>query len=88
MTVPQSKWGGEPGWPSEYRVLLSCASHMIYADLMCDTVYGSQDEAYGFGYQMERANGYEFEVMRKSPDGRWLSRKHEEAIQVIRRRWQ
>lgn len=86
--VPTLPWGGRSGWPCDYRVLLSAASTMVYPDLMCETIYPEQSSATAFGAEMKHVNGYEFEVMRRSPAGEWLSRRGESAIEVVRRRWQ
>ena len=66
----------KPARGSEYALLLSSASEIVYHDLVCSERYSSPAVAFAAGLGIARAQpGLEFAVMYREPGGVWLDRK-------------
>ena len=66
----------KPARGSEYAVLMSSASEIVYPDLVCSERYPSAAVACAAGLGIVRAQpGLEFAVMFREPGGVWLDRK-------------
>lgn len=69
-----------------YAVLLSAASPLVYSELVTPMRFAHAVDAGTHGQRIRQVTGYEYEVMRHTPEG-WRNARGESPQQVIARRW-
>ena len=79
----------KPARGSEYALLLSSASEIVYPDLVCSELHSSPAVACAAGLGIARAQpGLEFAVMYREPGGVWRDRKTgSTAREYIQKTW-